>query len=34
MFRVLSVAALSTTLAGCAALSTPYIRADMPERQG
>lgn len=34
MFRVLSVAALSAALAGCTALSTPYIRADMPERPG
>lgn len=34
MFRILSVAALSATLAGCTALSTPYIRADMPERPG
>ncbi len=34
MFRVITVAALAATLAGCTALSTPYIRADIPQRPG
>lgn len=34
MFRVLTVAALAATLAGCTALTTPYMRADMPAAPG
>ncbi|MCD2174414.1 efflux transporter outer membrane subunit [Rhizobium sp. C4] len=34
MFRVLTVAALAATLAGCTALSTPYQRAEMPAGPG
>lgn len=34
MLRALTIAALAASLAGCTALSTPYNRADMPQRPG